>query len=156
MTLYNYRLLMRSTHDHEDCVRYLLTYTVGGGQPIPGKAFMVMSRPKSKVYYCFIKLSGISFTKIDTFIILKICLLLIVHSWGKLSIAKNRNPEYTAKRRLRCTHSEVHSSKCRLGQSEPSKRGGNSRSFNNIRKSLTIYHVRPLVIGQSSTETASC
>ena len=24
---------------------------------------MVISRPKSKVYYCFIKLSGISFTK---------------------------------------------------------------------------------------------
>ena len=57
--LYNYRLLMRSTHDHEDCVRYWLTDTEGGGQPIHDKVFMVMSRPKSKVYYCFIKLSGI-------------------------------------------------------------------------------------------------
>ena len=57
--LYNYRLLMRSTHDHEDRVRYWLTDAAGGGQPIPDKVFMVMSRPKSKVYYCFIKLSGI-------------------------------------------------------------------------------------------------
>ena len=75
---YNYRLLMRSTHDHEDRVRYWLTDAVGGGQPIPDKVFMVMSRPKSEVYYCFIKLSGISFTKIDTFIILKICLFLVM------------------------------------------------------------------------------
>ena len=45
--LYNYRLLMRSTHDHKDRVRYWLTDA------------KVMSRPKSKVYYCFIKLSGI-------------------------------------------------------------------------------------------------
>ena len=57
--LYNYRLLMRSTHDHEDCIRYWLTDAEGGGQPMPDKVFMVMSRPKSKVYYCFIKLSGI-------------------------------------------------------------------------------------------------
>ena len=57
--LYNYRLLMRSTHGHEDRVRYLLTDAEGGGQPIPDKVFMVMNRPKSKVYYCFIKLSGI-------------------------------------------------------------------------------------------------
>ena len=57
--LYNYRLLLRSTHDHEDRVRYWLTDAEGGGQPIPDKVFMVMSRPKSKVYYCFIKLSGI-------------------------------------------------------------------------------------------------
>ena len=57
--LYNYRLLMRSTHDHEDRVRYWLTDAEGGGQPKPDKVFMVMSRPKSKVYYCFIKLSGI-------------------------------------------------------------------------------------------------
>ena len=61
--LYNYRLLMRSTHDHKDRVRYWLTDAVGGGQPISDKVFMVMSRPKSKVYYCFTKLSGISFTK---------------------------------------------------------------------------------------------
>ena len=57
--LYNYRLLMRSTHDHENRVSYWLTDAEGGGQPIPDKVFMVMSRPKSKVYYCFIKLSGI-------------------------------------------------------------------------------------------------
>ena len=50
---------MRSTHDHEDRVRYWLTDAEGGGQPIPDKVFMVMGRPKSKVYYCFIKLSGI-------------------------------------------------------------------------------------------------
>ena len=50
---------MRSTHDHEDRVRYSLTDAEGGGQPMPDKVFMVMSRPKSKVYYCFIKLSGI-------------------------------------------------------------------------------------------------
>ena len=62
-TIYNYRLLMRSTHDHEDPVRYWLTDAVGGGQPIPDKVFMVMSRPKSKVYYCFIKLSGIFLQK---------------------------------------------------------------------------------------------
>ena len=54
---------MRSTHDHEDRVRYWLTDAVGRDQPIPDKVFIVMSRPKSKVYYCFIKLSGISFTK---------------------------------------------------------------------------------------------
>ena len=58
-TIYNYRLLMRSTHDHEDRVRCWLTDAEGGGQPIPDKVFMVMSRPKSKVYYCFIKLLGI-------------------------------------------------------------------------------------------------
>ena len=57
--LYNYRLLMRSTHDHEDRVRYWLTDAEGRGQPILDAVFMVMSRPKSKVYYCFIKLSGI-------------------------------------------------------------------------------------------------
>ena len=50
---------MRSTHDHEDRVRYWLTDAEGGGQPLPDKVFMVMRRPKSKVYYCFIKLSGI-------------------------------------------------------------------------------------------------
>ena len=34
-------------------------HAVGGGQPIPDKVYMVPSRPKSKVYNCFIKLSGI-------------------------------------------------------------------------------------------------
>ena len=57
--LYNYRLLMRSTRYHVDHVRYWLTDAVGGGQPIPDKVYMVPSRPKSKVYTCFIKLSGI-------------------------------------------------------------------------------------------------
>ena len=55
-----------------------LTDAVDGGQPIPDKLFVVMSRPKSKVYYCFIKLSGLSFTKIDTFIIIKICLIIAI------------------------------------------------------------------------------
>ena len=48
---------MKSTHDHEDRARYWLTE--GGGQPIPDNVFMVICRPKSKVYYNFIKLSGI-------------------------------------------------------------------------------------------------
>ena len=59
LLLFNYRLLMRSTYDHEDRVRYCLTDAEGRGQPIPDAVFMVMSRPKSKVYYRFIKLSGI-------------------------------------------------------------------------------------------------
>ena len=58
--IHYYRLLIPVlTHDHEDRVGYWLTDGVGGGQPIPDKVFMVMTRPKSKVYYCFIKLSGI-------------------------------------------------------------------------------------------------
>ena len=57
--LYNYRLLMRSTPYHVDRVWYWLTDAVGGGLPIPDKVYMVPSRPKSKVYNCFIKFSGI-------------------------------------------------------------------------------------------------
>ena len=57
--LYNYRLLMRSTRYHVDRVWYWLTDAVGGGLPIHDKVYMVPSRPKSKVYNCFIKLSGI-------------------------------------------------------------------------------------------------
>ena len=57
--LMNYRLLMRSTRYHVDRVWYWLTDAVGGGLPIPDKVYMVPSRPKSKVYNCFIKLSGI-------------------------------------------------------------------------------------------------
>ena len=53
------RLATRLTHYYEDRVRYWLTNAEGGGQPIPDKVFPVMSRPKSKVYYCFIELSGI-------------------------------------------------------------------------------------------------
>ena len=123
----HYRPLMRSSHDHEDLVRYWLTDAVGGGQPILDKVFMVMSRPKSKVYYCFIKLSGISFRKTVTFIITAFSSRLLQY----VSVAKNRNPKYTATRSLRCTHYEVHSSKCCLGQSEVRKIGRNSRSFNN-------------------------
>ena len=66
-----------------------------------------------------------SITKIDTFIITA----FYRTRWGKSSEAKSRNPEYTLKqRRLQCTHFEVHSSKCRLGQSETSKIEGNSWS----------------------------
>ena len=90
-----------------------------------------MSTPKSKVYYCFI------------FFLQKDC---HIHNYcffyrgrcSKSIVSKNRNPEYTANRRLRCTHSEVHSSKCRLGKSEASKIGGNSRSFNNTEGSLAL------------------
>ena len=44
---------------HVDRVWYWLTDAAGGGQPIPDKVYMVPSRQKSKVYNCFIKLSGI-------------------------------------------------------------------------------------------------
>ena len=54
--LYNYRLLMRSTRYHVDRVWYWLNDAEGRGLPIPDK---VPSRPKSKVYNCLIKLSGI-------------------------------------------------------------------------------------------------
>ena len=68
-----------------------------------------------------------SFRKIDTFIITA----FYRARWSESSVAKYRNPKYTAKSRLRCTDSEVHTSKCCLSQSETSKLGGNSRSFNN-------------------------
>ena len=51
--------MVRFTRDHKDRVRYWLTDAEGGGQTIADKVFMVTSKPKSKVYYCFIKLSGI-------------------------------------------------------------------------------------------------
>ena len=54
---------MKFTRDHKDRVRYWLTDAVGGGQPIPGKVLMVTSKPKSKAYFCFIKL----YAKIKTF-----------------------------------------------------------------------------------------
>ena len=56
---YNYRLLLRSTRYHVDRVWYWLTEAECRGLPIPDKFYMVPSRPKSKVYNCFIKLSGI-------------------------------------------------------------------------------------------------
>ena len=59
LIIYNYWLLMRSTRCHVYRVWYWLTDAVGGGQPIPDKVYMVPSRPKSKVYNCFIKWSGI-------------------------------------------------------------------------------------------------
>ena len=116
-----YRLLMRSTHDHEDRVRYWLTdnVAVGGGQPILDKVFMVMSRPKSKVYYCLIKYREFSFRKIVTFIITaffnrdrcsKFCFLQAERSHRKaislvdatpLLIGRKQNPEYTAWEHLR-------------------------------------------------------
>ena len=40
LILYNYRLLMRSTHDYEDRVRYWLTDAEGGGQG-SGDRFLV-------------------------------------------------------------------------------------------------------------------
>ena len=61
----------------------------------------------------------------------------------KSSEAKSRNPEYTAKRRLQCTHFKVHSSKCRLGQSETSKIEGNSWSliYKWCRFGIKWYHI---------------
>ena len=56
---------MRSTHDHEDRVRYWLTDAEGGGQPIPDKVFMVMSRPKSKSIIALLNYQEFSFTKIE-------------------------------------------------------------------------------------------
>ena len=108
-----YRLLMGSTHGHEDRVRYWLTEAVGKGQPIPCKVFMVTRRPYSKVY-CFFKLSKIFLRKDERILI---AAFLSRPLRGKFSVTENINPAYNAKRRLRCTHSEVHTSKCRLGQS---------------------------------------
>ena len=137
---------MRSTHDHEDRVRYWLTDAIGGGQPISNQVFMVMSRPKSKVYYCFIKLLGIFLQKdchIHNYCFFyrarcsKFCFVQAARSRRKaislvetnatpLLIGRKQNPEYTAWEHLRSIHSEVHSSKCRLGQSETSRIGENS------------------------------
>ena len=44
-------------------------------------------------------------------------------SLRKVQRSYNGIPEYTAKRRLRSSHSEVHTSKCRIGQSETNKLG---------------------------------
>ena len=134
----------------------IMYYTIiGGGQPIPDKVFMVMSRPKSKVYYCFIKLSGIFLQK-DCHIhnycffiapaavssvlyrpnVRSEIISLVETNATPLLIGGKQNPEYTAWEHLRSIHSEVHSSKCRLGQSETSKIGENSWSFNNTKKPL--------------------
>ena len=56
---------MRSTHDHEDRVRYWLTDAEGGGQPIPDKVFMVMSRPNQKSIIALLNYREFSFTKIE-------------------------------------------------------------------------------------------
>ena len=50
---------MRSTPYHVDRVWYWLTEAEDQGLPIPDKVYMIPSRPKSKVYNCFIKLSVI-------------------------------------------------------------------------------------------------
>ena len=65
MIIYNYRLLMRSTHDHEDLVRYWLTSAFGVGQPIPDAVFMVMSRPHQKSIIALLNDQEFSFTKIE-------------------------------------------------------------------------------------------
>ena len=59
LQLYNFRLLLTSTRYHVDRVWYWLTEARGRGLPIPEKVYMVPSRPKWKVYNCFIKLFGI-------------------------------------------------------------------------------------------------
>ena len=68
-----------------------------------------------------------SITKTDTFIITA----FYRTRWGKSSEAKSRNPEYTANVVYSVLHFEVHSSKCRFGQSETSKIEGNSWSLIN-------------------------
>ena len=50
---------MRSIWYHVDHIWYWLTEAEGRGPPIPDKVYMVPSRPKSKGYNGFIKLSGI-------------------------------------------------------------------------------------------------
>ena len=53
--LYNYRLLMRSTHDHEDRVRYWLTDAVDGGQPIPVKVTIPDKITENNIVYLIYK-----------------------------------------------------------------------------------------------------
>ena len=66
---------MRSTNDLHlktmSGIHYWLMEAVGWGLPAPNKVFMVTSRPKSKVYFYFIKLIGIFLHKIETFKITK-------------------------------------------------------------------------------------
>ena len=50
-------LLIMFSRAHEDRVKYWLTEAAC--QPLPDKLFIVTSEPNSKVYYCFIKSSGI-------------------------------------------------------------------------------------------------
>ena len=59
---------MRSTHDHEDRVRYSLTDAESGGQPIPDAVFMVMSRPHQKSIIALLNYRELSFTKIEIYI----------------------------------------------------------------------------------------
>ena len=61
-----------------------------------------------------------------------------------LLIGRKQNPEYTSGEHLRSIHSEIHSSKCRFGQSETSKRWENSRSFNNDINRWSELHVEKL------------
>ena len=77
---------------HEDCERYWLIDAYNVGQPIPAAVFMVMRRPKSEIYYCFIKLSGIFHHK--DWPIHNYCFFIAL---AEVSLAaKNRNSEYTA------------------------------------------------------------
>ena len=48
--IYNYRLLMSSTHEHKDHVRYLLTEVAGRGLPIHEMVLIATSRQKIKSY----------------------------------------------------------------------------------------------------------
>ena len=57
--IYNYRFLLRANRYHVDRVWYWLTEAEGRGLPIPDKVYKVPSRPKTKVYNCFVKLLGI-------------------------------------------------------------------------------------------------
>ena len=50
--------MIRSTHDHEDHVSYWLIEATSRCLLTSEKVFMVMSRTKSEVYYCFMMLSG--------------------------------------------------------------------------------------------------
>ena len=50
-------------------LRYWLTDAEGGGQPIPDKVFMVMSRPKSKSIIALLNDREFTFTKIEISIV---------------------------------------------------------------------------------------
>ena len=54
-TIYNYWLLMRSTHDYTDLINDWLTEANGRGESIIDQVRTVMSRLKLKVNKCFIK-----------------------------------------------------------------------------------------------------
>ena len=104
---------MRSTRGHEDRV----------------KVFMVMSRPKSKVYYCFFKLSGIFLQKdchthnYCSFIAPAVVSL----AWLKIETPNTPLNVVCGVLTLRYTRVNAVSA-----SQETSKIGGNSRSSNNM------------------------